>query len=334
MTFFSAIGSLGIASRLKRLSDMFMAETRAIYAAAGVEFEPRWFPVFFLLQERGEITVTEAASLIDVPHTYVSQLVKEMRQAKLVQFKRHPDDGRSRIVALTPKGVALVDVLKPMWEDIQDAVDTLIEQTGIDVLGTVKKMEQLLTETPTSMFVRERWDARAKEATLRNGSSPSKHTMHVRAIDRRDNPRVATIIRTVMREMGASGPGYSIHDVEVDHMSEAYGIPRAAYFVVVLDDRIVGGCGLGPLAGGDPDVCELKKMYVLPAGRGLGVGRMLLDRCLDAAREFGYTRCYLETMQSMQAAQRLYERAGFRTFEGPLGNTGHFSCDAYYVKTL
>jgi DNA-binding MarR family transcriptional regulator len=158
--FFAAIGSLGIASRLKRLSDRLMAETRAVYRAAGVEFEPRWFPVFFLLQQHRKITVMDVAAHIGVPHTYVSQLIKEMRAEALVQFEQNPDDGRSRLVALTPKGMALADTLQPLWSDIRTAVDTIIHSTGTDVLGTIERMERLLTEAPMSAMVRAQWEMR------------------------------------------------------------------------------------------------------------------------------------------------------------------------------
>ena len=75
-------------------------------------------------------------------------------------------------------------------------------------------------------------------------------------------------------------------------------------------------------------------MYFLPELRGLGAGRVLIGRCLDAARQLGYRRCYLETLTGMDAAQALYLKAGFRQIDGPLGGTGHFSCDRYYLREL
>lgn len=145
---------------------------------------------------------------------------------------------------------------------------------------------------------------------------------------------MAGVIRSVMTEHGASGEGFSIHDAEVDHMADAYGGPRAAYFVVTDGTRVLGGGGIAHLAGAEPDVCELRKMYVLPEARGAGMGRALLTRCLDAARAMGFARCYIETLSSMRAARRLYERAGFLQIDAPMGATGHFSCDAWYVQPL
>ena len=117
---------------------------------------------------------------------------------------------------------------------------------------------------------------------------------------------MAQVIRTVMPEFGACGPGFALNDPEVDHLSVAYAVPSAAYFVLERDGRVVGGGGIAPLAGGDPEVCELRKMYFLGEVRGHGQGRRMLQHCLETARRLGYRRCYLETLTGMDAAQHLY----------------------------
>jgi putative acetyltransferase len=156
----------------------------------------------------------------------------------------------------------------------------------------------------------------------------------IRPIEARDDADVARIIRSVMPEFGATGCGFAINDPEVDWMQRAYSAPRSAYFVVERDGAVQGGGGIAPLEGGDPDVCELRKMYFLPSLRGLGAGAALMARCLDAARDFGFRRCYLETLTGMDAAMKLYERSGFRRIDGPLGNTGHGGCNTFYVREL
>jgi len=156
----------------------------------------------------------------------------------------------------------------------------------------------------------------------------------LRPITDNDDAAMARVIRNVMPEFGASGPGFALGDPEVDHLTLAYSAPGAAYFVLERAGRVVGGGGIAPLAGGDPDVCELRKMYLLAEARGLGQGRRLLQHCLATARKLGYRRCYLETLTGMDAAQHLYAAAGFKQLCGPLGATGHFACDRYYALDL
>jgi len=156
----------------------------------------------------------------------------------------------------------------------------------------------------------------------------------IRSIVVGDDAAMAAIIRTVMPEFGANGSGFAISDPEVDWMSCAYAKPRHAYFVVELDGKVLGGGGIAPLSGGDVDTCELRKMYFLPDARGIGAGMAMMTRCLAAARDAGFSQCYLETLTGMDAAQRLYERSGFRRIGGPMGATGHGGCNTFYLLDL
>ena len=156
----------------------------------------------------------------------------------------------------------------------------------------------------------------------------------IRPIRAADDVAVAAIIRTVMPEFGAKGPGFAINDPEVDHMCAAYARPRAAFFVVTDGERVLGGGGIAPLERGDERTCELRKMYFLAEARGRGAGAALLERCLGAARSFGYATCYLETLARMDAARKLYAKFGFGALAAPMGSTGHFSCDRYYALDL
>lgn len=156
----------------------------------------------------------------------------------------------------------------------------------------------------------------------------------LRPIRPEDDAAMQSIIIQVMTEFGAVGEGYSIEDPEVMAMSAAYDAPRSAYFVVEHAGQVIGGAGYAPLAGAAPHICELRKMYVLKSARGLGAGRLLLDTCLSAAREHDFEQCYLETLEHMTEARRLYQRAGFRKLDSNLGHTGHFGCNSWMLLNL
>lgn len=83
-------------------------------------------------------------------------------------------------------------------------------------------------------------------------------------------------------------------------------------FVAEVGGEAAGCVGVRPLGGG---ACEMKRLYVRDAHRGLGVGRTLAVTAIDAARELGYVRMRLDTMPSMQQAISLYESLGFSDVE-------------------
>lgn len=158
--------------------------------------------------------------------------------------------------------------------------------------------------------------------------------VEIRPIRPEDDPTVERVLREVLAEFGATGDGFSDQDAELAAMSSAYGEPNAAYFVALLDGGIVGGAGIGPLRRSQPRTCELRKMYLLETARGLGLGRRMLETCLEAARQLGYRECYLETLAQMDRARDLYERFGFLPLEAPMGDTGHFGCNRWYALSL
>lgn len=169
--------------------------------------------------------------------------------------------------------------------------------------------------------------------------------MTIRHISAADNAAVAHVIRTVMPEFNCVGEGFSINDPEVEDMAGAYADEGSTFFVVELGGadagakegssaKIVGCGGFAPLTGGDGTVCELRKMYILPEGRGYGGGGLIMDACLEGARAAGYTRMYLETIAGMKTAAAVYQKYGFEYLDAPMGSTGHSGCDRYMVREL
>lgn len=158
--------------------------------------------------------------------------------------------------------------------------------------------------------------------------------VEIRPIMNTDNQSVAKIIRQVLEDLNVPKVGTAYADKSLDAMFESFQNQGAQYFVVSKNNRLLGGAGIAPLNGADNDICELQKMYFLKEARGHGYGELMMQRCLDFARAQGYTKCYIETMPYMAAAQKLYIRSGFQKIDQPLGDTGHYSCTVWFLKTL
>jgi putative acetyltransferase len=149
-----------------------------------------------------------------------------------------------------------------------------------------------------------------------------------------DDAAVAAVIRTVLTEVGAPKAGTAYADPILDTLYSVYQPSNCAYFVVLEDGVVIGGAGIAPLEGDAGTVCELQKMYLLERARGKGLGAQLMQQCLVFAQQQGFEQCYLETLPYMKAAQKLYQKAGFAYLDGPLGATGHYSCDVWMMKPL
>jgi putative acetyltransferase len=156
----------------------------------------------------------------------------------------------------------------------------------------------------------------------------------IREIQKKDNPAIAAIVRDVLMEMGAPKVGTAYADPYLDSLFEVYTVPKSIYFVIEKDGKIIGGAGVMQLDNSDENICELQKMYLLPEGRGLGLGKSLIDNCIEKATEFGFESCYIETMTYMEDAQKLYKKIGFYNLDKQIGNTGHSSCQVWMFKKL
>jgi len=156
----------------------------------------------------------------------------------------------------------------------------------------------------------------------------------IRRIQPQDNTVLAGIIRNALAEFGANKPGTVYFDPSTDALYELFQTPGSTYLVATENDQLLGGAGIFPSAGLPPGCAELAKMYLHKQARGKGLGRLLIDRCLQEAKQLGYKSIYLETMPELSKAVSVYEKFGFRYLNGPMGNTGHFGCDVWMLKDI
>lgn len=269
------------------------------------------------IESRGTLPQSELPSLLRLDKSTTSRIVAELESRGWVKARAAPEDARARLLTLTTAGRTKVGVVhREANARVTRALETLSEEERRTVLDGMKIYARAL----------ERSRLRAQYS--------------IRPMKAGDRDEVAALIRTVMPEFGAKGPGYAIEDEEVDDMFAAYREARSGYFVVTRAGKngdgevVVGGGGYAPLIGGDGRTCELRKMYFYPEVRGLGIGQDVLATCIEGARRAKFARMYLETLRNMDRARALYERNGFVPLERPLGETGHYGCDAFYVRDL
>jgi putative acetyltransferase len=159
------------------------------------------------------------------------------------------------------------------------------------------------------------------------------HNILIRPIQPTDNTAIASIIRRSLEEFGANHPGTVYYDDSTDHLFELFqSTPRSDYFIAEKAGEILGGAGIFPTDGLPEGTCELVKMYLSPAARGLGLGRHMINQCLEIAKQTGYESVYLETMPELKKAVSVYEKFGFEFLQKPMGNSGHCGCDIWMIK--
>lgn len=104
--------------------------------------------------------------------------------------------------------------------------------------------------------------------------------------------------------------GFQAVDAELADLPGSYGPPRGCLLLARVDGLPAGCVGVRPCAA---SICELKRLYVDPAARGLALGQQLCEGAIAQARRLGYRAMRLDTLPSQQSAQALYRRLGFRS---------------------
>jgi putative acetyltransferase len=158
--------------------------------------------------------------------------------------------------------------------------------------------------------------------------------MIIRPIKQEDNLTIGSIIQQVLREFKADKPGTAYFDEQLFDLHTVFTASSTRYWIIELEGKIVGGCGILPNQHLPAGYCELVKLYLLPEARGMGLGKVLIDQCLLSAKEFGFSHVYLETLPELDKAIPLYEKMGFKYLPSSLGQTGHFGCSIWMVKEL
>lgn len=158
--------------------------------------------------------------------------------------------------------------------------------------------------------------------------------IQIRKVQKDDNIRLASIIRQVLEEFKANKPGTVYYDKTTDNLFQLFQKPRSVYFIAVLNDEIVGGCGIYPTENLPEGYCELVKLYLLPEARNYGIAKMLMEKCFDFAKNNGYKKVYLESMPELNKAVTLYEKFGFVHIKKRLGDPSHYGCSVLMVKEL
>ena len=144
------------------------------------------------------------------------------------------------------------------------------------------------------------------------------HNILIRSIQASDNEAIAHIIRRSLEEFGANHPGTVYYDYSTDHLFELFqSTPGSAYFIAEKEGQVLGGAGIFPTEGLPEATCELVKMYLSPAARGLGLGRSMINRCLEIAKETGYQSVYLETMPELKKRLAYMRNSGLTIYQSP-----------------
>lgn len=313
MDFLKTVGSLSLGSRLKRLSDHLFSEVTAIYESLGIDLNPRFFPLFFLIGSEGAQTITGAAGTLGLTHAAISKIARDMIATGILIKTTDPKDERRQLLTLSTDGVTLAEEMEPVWSAIRRQIDILINRQQNNLLTSLDEFETALTDKPLAKTV---IDSIGKEI-----ASPTE------IIDW--DPQYRDAFYSINLEWLKRFFPSEICVRDTEQLSEPeryYLATGGAILFARSGDQVVGCCALERY---NDNTYYLTKTGVLESWQSSGIGRKLVLAAIEKARQRGATELCLETCSSLTAANHLYTQMGFRQETPPNGKTEFSRADTF-----
>lgn len=299
MDVLQELGKVALGSRLRRLGDVFACDAAKIFQMYGVDIQPKWFPVFYLLSQTEESSITAMAADIGCSHPVVSQAVKEMTKAGLIETGKSSEDGRMNVVKLSDAGRALLPALEVQMQDVTEAMDELQGQMQHNLLKAIEETEYLLEEKSLHDRVLEQRKRRESQRVEILDYTPEFHDDFKR-LNYEWIEKFFTV-EDADREL-------------LEHPNERILNPGGAILLARYEGEIVGVCALFRK---DDETLELAKMAVTPKVQGRSIGWTLGCAAVDKARSLGAKKLHIDSNTKLKAAMKLYAKMGFVRVVGP-----------------
>ncbi|MFV8340969.1 bifunctional helix-turn-helix transcriptional regulator/GNAT family N-acetyltransferase [Flavobacterium sp. XS2P39] len=297
---FEKTGKMALGSRLRLLTAKVTEDAAQIYALYKVEFSPKWFPVFFVLSEEGEKTITEIANEIGHSQPSVTKIVQEMKVAGLVEENLQSKDKRRNIVGLTQKGVLLSEQIRVQCTDVDAAIAGIIEEATYNLWEAIAEWEFLLEQK--SLFRRVQEQKKVRES--KDVQIVEYESQYQSAFKALNEEWISTYFE--MEEAD-----YKALDNPKEYILDKGG----KIFVALHNNEPLGVCALIKMNDSSYDF-EMAKMAVSPNAQGKNIGWLLGQAVVDAAKELGAYKLYLESNTILKPAINLYQKLGFRKIAG------------------
>lgn len=300
MNFFDKVGKVALGSRLRLMTASITDDAAKIYKLYGLDFMPKWYPVFYLLTEEKEITITEIANEIGHSQPSVSKIIQEMIAAGLVHENLKTDDKRKNSVALTEKGLFISKELKLQSLDVQSAVESLIAESNHNLWAALEEWEFLLEQKSLLKRVIE--------------NKKLRESGDVEIVE--FEPKYQNAFKALNEEWISTYFEMEEADYKALDNPKEYILDKGGkIFVALYQGEPVGVCALIKMNDKNYDF-EMAKMAVSPKAQGKSIGWLLGKEIIKSAKEMGAKKIYLESNTILKPAINLYHKMGFQKVSG------------------
>ena len=305
------LGYLSVGSQMRRIYEKLQIQADNVYEKVGLRFKSSWFPIYYTLStSRRALTVMEITERISYTRTTVKNVLRELERNRYVEIFSNPLDSRSKLIQLTTEGVELSEKVHPVWKEFQAELERIFQ--GEDKLF-LKKLDEVNHSLQGRSF---------ENAVLKR---------HFKYSVRKAKAEEYSELGALMVRVYSRLKGFPSPDEQPKYYELLRDVGRLAQnkdvdlLVAVSEQGKIGGgvvffgdmrsYGSGGTATLEKKACGFRLLAVDEEARGMGLGRLLTEYCIDKAKRKGARNMVIHTTKSMQLAWKMYERLGFRRAE-------------------
>lgn len=292
MNLVKQLGSLAFGTRLRLLTDKFLQDGAKVYGGEGLDFEPRWFTLFYLVSTKSPLSITEITDELGYSQPAITQIANIMIKKGLLKVVKDRSDTRKKMLILSAKGLALLPKLKPIWKAFEDAIDELFLAVGSDVLSVVEKLENEVEEKDIYTRVTEKLE----QSKINN----------VEIVNYK--PEYKNSFRDLNYEWLEKYFFVEEEDVKILNNPEKILDSGGEIFFAKDNGSIIGTAALIKY---DNKTFELAKMAVTEKSQGRKIGIKLAEAVIQQAKNNKADTLFLETNTKLKPAMNLYKKLGF-----------------------
>jgi ribosomal protein S18 acetylase RimI-like enzyme len=287
------LGPLAFATRLRRLADRLSRDVSHVYEQLDIAFDARWFAVLYLLEQESPLPLTTVAHRLGLTHPAINQVAAEMTKAGLLLSGRDKADSRKRLLRLSKKGMSVAEILKPVWKDVADATEELLQRNAGSLMIQIDAVERALDETEMYERVMTR---------IRNRLMTAVEIIPF-------SPKLGAHFKSLNYEWLKKH--FTVEPSDEEILSDPQGtvISKGGMVLFARIDKEIVGCVA--MIRQDDDTYELAKLAVTAGAQGKQAGRKLSIEGIKWAEARGARTIILHTNPKLTAAITLYESLGF-----------------------
>jgi predicted GNAT family N-acyltransferase/DNA-binding MarR family transcriptional regulator len=299
--------SLVLGNLLQRLNENLRKEAQQFYRSENIDFEPKWFPVIYVLSQKQAISVVELSQEIGYSHPTTISLLKELEKKELIGSTKDAKDERKRLITLTDKANKMICQLEPLWQIMTEA---LIELTHTD-----NNLFKAINEVNQNLRTKNLFDRMTAIKETKNTMAQSA-TKNLIIVEKVDDQKLIDIAFAIRRQV-------FVEEQNVSQERESMDDEQAIHYLATVNGLPAGAARYRKMENG----FKIERIAVLSTYRGKRIGEAILHKILDDLKD--KKKIYLYAQVN---ASRFYIKNGFKQTDNFFLDAGIEHVEMDFIK--